>query len=80
MEPFTKSREYYSETFSRNTDLINYYQLVKRLIDIYEGRGEATFKIKRDEVLKNVDGYFKDFDSEIDQKYSVHCLRSFPKK
>ncbi|MBK9727844.1 MAG: S46 family peptidase [Saprospiraceae bacterium] len=80
LEPFTKSREYYSETFSRNTDLINYYQLVKRLIDIYEGRGEATFKIKRDEVLKNVDGYFKDFDSEIDQEVFSALLEEFSKE
>lgn len=80
LEPFAKSREYYAETFNRNIDLIDYYQLQKQLIDIYEGRGEKTFNSKKAEVLANLEGYFKDFNADIDQEIFAALLEQFHKE
>lgn len=80
LEPFAKSREYYAETFNRNIDLIDYYQLQKQLIDIYEGRGEKTFNAKKAEVLANIEGYFKDFNADIDQEIFAALLEQFHKE
>jgi hypothetical protein len=80
LEPFAKSREYYAETFNRNIDLIDYYQLQKQLIDIYEGRGEKSFNAKKSDVLANVEGYFRDFDIQIDQEIFAALLEQFHKE
>ncbi len=80
LEPFAKSREYYAETFNRNIDLIDYYQLQKQLINVYEGRGEKTFNERKSEALANIDGYFKDFNSGIDQEVFAALLEQFHKE
>ncbi len=80
LEPFAKSREFYAETFNRNIDLVNFYQLQKRLMDTYEGRGEATFNAKKNDALINIEGYFKNFNSAIDQEIFAALLEQFHKE
>lgn len=80
LEPFTKAREYYAETFVRNVDVYDYYQLVKSLINTYEGRGETKFNSSKEDVLKNVDAYFKDFNTSIDQEIFTSLLEQFIKE
>ncbi|MGB5026312.1 MAG: S46 family peptidase, partial [Saprospiraceae bacterium] len=80
LEPFTKAREYYAETFVRNVDVYDYYQLVKSLINTYEGRGETKFNSSKEDILKNVDAYFKDFNTSIDQEIFTSLLEQFIKE
>lgn len=80
LEPFTKAREYYAETFVRNVDVYDYYQLVKSLINTYEGRGETKFNSSKEDILKNVDAYFKDFNTSIDQEIFSSLLEQFIKE
>lgn len=80
LQPFAQAREYYAETFNRNIDLIDYYQLQKRLIDIYEGRGEENFNARKAEVLDNLDGYYKDFNIDVDMEVFAALLEQFHKE
>ncbi len=77
LEPFSKSREYYSEALMRNVDLYSFYQLAKGLITSYEGRGEEVFNTRRLDILKNINAYFKDVDFEIDREVFSALLSQF---
>ncbi len=80
LEPFAKSREYYAETFQRNIDLVDFYQMQSRLKDIHEGRGVDIFNSRKNEILLNVDAYFKNFDKEIDQEVFAALVEQFHKE
>lgn len=80
LEPFTFAREYYAESFNRNIDLVDFYQLQRHLIDVYEGRGAEAFGKARNELIDNADGYFKDFDPAIDQEIFATLLEQFYKE
>ncbi len=77
LEPFAKSREYYSEALVRNVDLYSFYQMAKSLMTTFEGRGEESFNSKKMETLKNIDAYFKDVDFDIDREVFTALLSQF---
>ncbi|HEX5625549.1 MAG TPA: S46 family peptidase, partial [Saprospiraceae bacterium] len=77
LEPFTKAREYYAETFSRNVDVVDYVQMMKGLFTTYEGRGADPFNSRKSEMRNNLEGYFKDFDPAIDQEVFAALLEQF---
>ena len=80
LEPFAFSREYYHETFMRNVDLVNFYQLVVGLMNTYEGRGEEIFNTKKSEILNNINGYFNDFNQDIDREVFAELIGQFHKE
>jgi hypothetical protein len=77
LEPFTKAREYYAETFNRNIDLVDFYQMQNRLIDIHEGRGVEIYNARKKDMLLHIDAYFKNFDRDIDQEVFATLLEQF---
>ncbi|MBK9107410.1 MAG: S46 family peptidase [Saprospiraceae bacterium] len=80
LEPFAYAREYYLETFYRNIDLVTYYRLMAGLIDTYEGRGEEIFNTRKQAILDNIEGHFKDFDAKIDREIFSSLLEQFHKE
>lgn len=79
LQPFALAREYYSETFYRNVDLVGYYRLIAGLIDTYEGRGEATFNTRKQSITDNITAHFKDFNKNIDQEIFANLVEQFHK-
>jgi len=77
LEPFAHAREYYLETFHRNLDLVDFYQMVSGLINTYEGRGEDAFDKRRKEIRDLAAAYYRDVNMDIDKEIFVSLGKQF---
>ncbi|MBK8955037.1 MAG: S46 family peptidase [Saprospiraceae bacterium] len=80
LEPFAYAREYYSETFFRNVDVVAFYRMVSGLIDVYEGRGEETFNSRKNAIANQTDAYFKNINLTVDKEIFSSLLEQFHKE
>ncbi|MFZ1516756.1 MAG: S46 family peptidase [Saprospiraceae bacterium] len=76
LEPMAVAKEYYAEGFQRNIDLFNCYSRIRKLSETYEGRGEETFRSKRNEMFKSAEGIFKNFDIQVEKEIFKNVLKT----
>ncbi|MBK9272148.1 MAG: S46 family peptidase [Saprospiraceae bacterium] len=66
LEPLALAKEYYAEAYQRNTQIYSCYNRIKKLSEVYEGRGEETFYKRKQEMSNQLDQLFKDMDLRIE--------------
>ncbi len=77
--PFALGRDYFMETFLRNTELtLVGYQLVQ-LSQVYQTRGEQSFNDRKANFLRNIEGFYKDFNKTVDQKVFEQLIGHYAK-
>lgn len=77
--PYALGRDYFMETFLRNTELtLVGYQLVQ-LSQVYQTRGEQSFNDRKANFLKNIEGFYKDFNKTVDQKVFEQLIAHYAK-
>ncbi len=74
LRTFEVARDYYAEGFQRNVDLYNCYARVKKLQDVFEGRGEQAFDNQRIQMAKDAAILFKDIDLKIEKEIFASLL------
>ena len=70
------AKEYYAEGFQRNIDLFNCYSRIRKLSEVYEGRGEEIFKSKRNEMFNSADAIFKNVDISVEKEIFKNVLKT----
>ena len=76
LEPMALAKEYYAEGFQRNIDLFNCYSRIRKLSEVYEGRGEEIFKSKRNEMFNSADAIFKNVDISVEKEIFKNVLKT----
>jgi hypothetical protein len=76
LEPMALAKEYYAEGFQRNIDLFNSYSRIRKLSEVYEGRGEEIFKTKRNEMFNSADAIFKNVDISVEKEIFKNVLKT----
>jgi hypothetical protein len=77
--PYALGRDYFQETFLRNTELTQVgYQLVQ-LSQIHKTRGEQSFNDRKANLIKNFEGFYKDFNKTVDQKVFESLIAHYAK-
>ncbi|HEY0091422.1 MAG TPA: S46 family peptidase, partial [Flavobacterium sp.] len=78
--PYALARDYFSEVFLRNTELTTVGYRLYQLEQVYNTKGEQAFTDRKDNMLKGMDGFYKDFNKEVDEKVFEQLLDIYLKK
>lgn len=65
--PYTISRDYFQEVVLRNSELLNFGFRLYQLENAFKNGGEQTFKDRRDNLLKQFETLFKDYNKNVDK-------------
>jgi hypothetical protein len=79
IEPYAFARDYFMESFVRNTELLPLASSLSTLADVFDKSGEAGFVTKRNEAMPGLTGFFKDFKPEVDEAVLGGTMELFAK-
>jgi Peptidase S46 len=68
IEPYALTRDYHSEVFGQNIELMQVASYGARLVEMYNTQGESGYTNFKNRVIPFLSGFYKDFRVGIDQK------------
>ncbi|RZK11770.1 MAG: S46 family peptidase, partial [Flavobacterium sp.] len=66
--PYSLSRDYFTETVLRNTEMLGLAYKMYQLEQIYNIRGEQSFNDRRNNLVEGLGAFYKDFNAKVDEK------------
>lgn len=73
-EGLAKVNAYFGEVTGRNIELMSVMRIISRLVSTYENNGEAAFNSYRDRVTNYLEGFYKNYNSAIDQEVAAKLI------
>ena len=80
IEPYTLSRDYFIEVALRNVELLTTGYRLYQLEQIYNARGEQSFTDRRDNTVASLEGTYKDFNKNVDEKIFEQLIELYATK
>ena len=77
IEKLALARDYYQEIAMRNVEILLKMGDFKRLVSQYESGGNPAFLAQSEKLKASLPGFFKDFDSKIDQEKFATLLTMY---
>ncbi|MFA7445065.1 MAG: S46 family peptidase [Flavobacteriaceae bacterium] len=68
IEDLAVSYEVFVETFLRNVELLTTAYRLNQLEQVLNSRGEQAFTDRKNNTIASLEGFYKDFNAEVDQK------------
>jgi Peptidase S46 len=68
IEPYALTRDYHSEVFGQNIELMQVAGYGARLVELYNTQGETGYTNFKNRVIPFLSGFYKDYQVDIDQK------------
>src|SRR5690606_29220508 len=68
IEDLAISYEVFVESFLRNVELLTTAYRLNQLEQVLNSRGEQAFTDRKNNTISSLEGFYKDFNSEVDQK------------
>ena len=66
--PYALARDYFSEIVLRNTELLSVGYKLYQLEQIYRSNGEQAFTDRKNNLVTNLESFYKDFNPTVDEK------------
>ena len=66
--PYALARDYFTEIYLRNTELTTIGYRLYQLEQVYDTKGAQAFNDRKDNLLKGMEEFYKDFNKEVDAK------------
>lgn len=67
IEKLSLSRDIFVETFLRNVELFTTYYRLYQLEQVYNTKGEQSFRDRKNNMITSLEGFYKDFNAQVDQ-------------
>ena len=78
--PYALSRDYFLEVALRNTELLTVAFKVYQLEQALDSKGEQSFLDRRDNMVKDMSGFYKNFNSQVDEKVFEQLISIYSTK
>ena len=78
--PYALSRDYFTEVVLRNTELLTTAYRLYQLEQVYNARGEQSFSDRRDNTIAALEGIYKDFNKNVDEKVFEQLIELYATK
>ena len=75
--PLAKVQAYYGEVTGRNIELMALMRIVNRMVGVYENNGEEAFNGFKGRVVNYMDGFYKNYEADIDQEVFAKLIEVF---
>lgn len=66
--PYASARDYFSEVFLRNTEMLTVAYKMYQLEQIYNTKGEQAFTDRKNNLSNGLGEFYKDFNKNVDEK------------
>ena len=78
--PYALSRDYFSEVVLRNTELLTVTYKMYQLEQILNTKGEQAFNDRRNNLVKGLGEFYKDFNKTVDEKIFEQLIDLYANK
>jgi len=78
--PYALARDYFQEIVLRNNELMNIAFRLYQLENTYNRTGEQSFKDRRDNLLKQLEALYKDYNKNVDKDVFEQLIALYGKK
>ncbi|WP_306564641.1 S46 family peptidase [Flavobacterium lindanitolerans] len=78
--PYALSRDYFTEVVLRNTEMLTIGYRLYQLEQIYNNRGEQSFKDRKEATIKALEETYKDFNATVDEKVFEQLIELYATK
>ncbi|MGV7106827.1 S46 family peptidase [Flavobacterium sp. U410] len=68
IDDYALARDYFVEIALRNTELLSVGFKLYQLEQVYKTKGEQAFNDRKENTLKSLEGFYKDFNVNVDEK------------
>ena len=65
---YALARDYFVEVVLRNTELLSLGFKIYQLEQVYKSKGEQAFTDRKNNFIKDSEGFYKDFNATVDEK------------
>lgn len=65
---YALARDYFIEVALRNTELLSVGFRLYQLEQVYKTKGEQAFNDRKENTIKGLDGFYKNFNANVDEK------------
>lgn len=84
IEPYALARDFYSETASRNIEILRQMGNIRRLVSTYENNGEEEYFKILERYVAYFENFYKDYEPTLDQEVfgslTAYYVESLDKK
>ena len=78
--PYALSRDYFTEVVLRNTEMLTIGYRLYQLEQVYNARGEQSFKDRKEATIKALEETYKDFNATVDEKVFEQLIELYATK
>lgn len=78
--PYALSRDYFTEVVLRNTEMLTIGYRLYQLEQVYNTRGEQSFKDRKETTIKALEETYKDFNATVDEKVFEQLIELYATK
>lgn len=78
--PYALSRDYFTEVVLRNTEMLTIGYRLYQLEQVYNTRGEQSFKDRKEATIKALEETYKDFNATVDEKVFEQLIELYATK
>jgi len=79
IDQYALARDYFVETVLRNTELLSVGFRLYQLEQVYKARGEQAFTDRKNNTVKDLEGFYKDFNAKVDEKVFEQLMALYTK-
>lgn len=79
IDQYALARDYFTETVLRNTELLSVGFRLYQLEQVYKTRGEQAFTERKNNTIKDLEVFYKDFNANVDEKVFEQLLALYTK-
>lgn len=80
IEPYALAKDVHSEIFLRNVESLTLAYKLYQLENVYKARGEQAFNDRRNNLVADLDAFYKDYNAEVDEKVFEKLIAIFAQK
>ena len=80
IKDYALARDYFSEVFLRNTELLSTAYKIYQLEQVFNTKGEQAFNDRKNNLLSSLKDFYKDFNPTVDEKVFEKLVEIYLKK
>lgn len=77
---YALARDYFAEVALRNTELLSVGFKLYQLEQVYKTKGEQAFNDRKDNTIKSLEGFYKDFNATVDKNVFEKLIALYGQK
>ena len=77
---YSLARDYFIETVLRNTELLSVGFRLYQLEQVYSTKGEQAFTDRKENTIKGLESFYKDFNAKVDEKVFEKLIALYGQK